>query len=70
MLQKCFGHGGFPLSPLRYSVCLDGELSVGGLPQCSFISTQENVILDTSELSDNTNTISETLKQLLVHSSL
>lgn len=57
MLQKCFGHNGFPLSPQRYGVCLDRELSVGGLPQCSFISTQENIILDTSELSDNPNTI-------------
>jgi len=30
MLQKCFGHGVFLLIPLRCSVCLDCELSVGG----------------------------------------
>lgn len=47
----------FPLNPLRYDVCLESELYVGGLPQCSFISTLGNTIPDTSELCDHTNTI-------------
>lgn len=46
----------FPLSSLRYTVCLERELPMGELPQCSFFSTQGNSILDTSELCDHKNT--------------